>query len=95
MQMLHKMTVVCVRVCGECAYIAFCEKFALALIPASIETLGFLVASLSQDCSTSTICTYYLAAIRSLHILFGLSIDQFTSPFVGCVMWAELDCCDP
>ena len=55
MQMLHKMTVVCVRVCGECAYIAFCEKFALALIPASIETLGFLVASLSQECSTSTI----------------------------------------
>ena len=67
MQMLHKMTVVCVRVCGECAYIAFCEKFALALIPASFETLGFLVASLSQDCSTSTIYTYYLAAHRLLH----------------------------
>ena len=80
---------------GECAYLAFCEKFALALISASIETLGFLVASLLQDCSTSTIYTYYLAAIRLLHIRLGLSIDQFTSPFVGCVMCAELDRSDP
>ena len=69
---------------GERTYLAFCEKLTLAPIPASVETLAFFVASLSQDHSAST-AHAYLAAVQKLHILFGLSIDQFTSSLLALV----------
>ena len=56
----------------------FCESVQCTALPASEDVLIFNVAQLSRRLAHSFIHTYYMSAIRSIHVMKGLG-----DPFVG------------
>ena len=59
-------------------FVSFCESVQCTALPASEDVLILYVAQLSRRLAHSFIRTYYMSAIRSMHVMKVLG-----DPFVG------------
>ncbi|XP_066278617.1 uncharacterized protein [Branchiostoma lanceolatum] len=64
-------------------YLLFCTFYCLTPFPASVDTLEPFAEMLARSFRAPASIANYLGGLRSLHVLFGWTVDAFLSPDIA------------